>query len=42
MRRTTLPPPSRLTDGLRLPSEDEAIRVYREAYGRDFSRKKGS
>lgn len=33
---------NRLTDGLRLPSEDEAIRVYREVYGRDFSRKKGS
>ena len=33
---------NRLTDGLRLPSEDEAIRVYREVYGRDFARKKGS
>jgi AhpD family alkylhydroperoxidase len=27
---------NRLTDGLRLPSEDEAIRVYRETYGSDF------
>ncbi|HVI70621.1 MAG TPA: hypothetical protein VM656_03935 [Pyrinomonadaceae bacterium] len=27
---------NRLTDGLRLPSEDEAIRVYRETYGGDF------
>jgi AhpD family alkylhydroperoxidase len=26
---------NRFTDGLRLPSEDEAIRVYREVYGRD-------
>ena len=24
---------SRFTDGLRLPSEDEAIRVYQEVYG---------
>jgi AhpD family alkylhydroperoxidase len=28
---------NRFTDGLRLPSEDEAIRVYREVYGADFS-----
>jgi AhpD family alkylhydroperoxidase len=28
---------NRFTDGLRLPSEDEAIRVYREVYGGDFS-----
>ena len=27
---------NRFTDGLRLPSEDEAIRVYRETYGGDF------
>jgi hypothetical protein len=27
---------NRFTDGLRLPSEDEAIRVYRETYGADF------
>jgi len=26
---------NRFTDGLRLPSEDEAIKVYREIYGRD-------
>jgi len=26
--------------GLRLPSEDEAIRVYRETYGKDFERTK--
>jgi hypothetical protein len=24
---------NRFTDGLRLPSEDEAIRVYKEVYG---------
>ena len=24
---------NRFTDGLRLPSEDEAIRVYKETYG---------
>jgi AhpD family alkylhydroperoxidase len=29
---------NRFTDGLHLPSEDEAIRVYREVYGRDFKR----
>jgi AhpD family alkylhydroperoxidase len=29
---------NRFTDGLRLPSEDEAIRVYRETYGGDFQR----
>ena len=27
---------NRLTDGLRLPSEDEAVRVYRETYGDDW------
>jgi len=27
---------NRLTDGLRLPSEDEAVRVYRETYGSDW------
>jgi AhpD family alkylhydroperoxidase len=27
---------NRLTDGLHLPSEDEAIRVYKETYGQDF------
>lgn len=27
---------NRLTDGLRLPSEDEAMRVYRETYGEDW------
>ena len=27
---------NRFTDGLRLPSEDEAIRTYRETYGADF------
>ncbi len=27
---------NRLTDGLRLPSEDEAIRIYRETYGSDW------
>ena len=27
---------NRFTDGLRLPSEDEAIKVYRETYGGDF------
>ncbi len=32
---------NRFTDGLRLPSEDEAIHVYRETYGRDFLRRKG-
>jgi AhpD family alkylhydroperoxidase len=26
------------TDGLRLPSEDEAIKTYREVYGTDFAR----
>jgi len=30
---------NRFTDGLRLPSEDEAVRVYREVYGRDFRRR---
>ena len=27
---------NRFTDGLRLPSEDEAIKVYHETYGADF------
>ena len=27
---------NRFTDGLRLPSEDEAVRTYRETYGSDF------
>jgi alkylhydroperoxidase family enzyme len=27
---------NRLTDGLRLPSEDEAVRTYRETYGADW------
>ncbi|HEX8686012.1 MAG TPA: carboxymuconolactone decarboxylase family protein, partial [Pyrinomonadaceae bacterium] len=27
---------NRFTDGLRLPSEDEAVRVYRETYGTDW------
>jgi AhpD family alkylhydroperoxidase len=31
---------NRFTDGLRLPSEDEAIKVYRETYGSDWQRKK--
>ncbi len=31
---------NRFTDGLRLPSEDEAVRIYREVYGRDFARRK--
>jgi AhpD family alkylhydroperoxidase len=30
----------RFTDGLRLPSEDESIRVYRETYGRDYGERK--
>lgn len=30
---------NRFTDGLRLPSEDEAVRIYREVYARDFKRK---
>ena len=29
---------NRFTDGLRLPSEDEAIKIYRETYGADFTR----
>ncbi len=32
---------NRFTDGLRLPSEDEAVKTYRETYGRDFTNKKG-
>lgn len=31
---------NRFTDGLRLPSEDEAVRIYREVYGKDFTRRK--
>lgn len=31
---------NRFTDGLRLPSEDEAVKIYREVYGRDFAPKK--
>ena len=31
---------NRFTDGLRLPSEDEAIKVYRETYGGDFTAKR--
>jgi alkylhydroperoxidase family enzyme len=27
---------NRFTDGLRLPSEDEAIRVYKETYGSNW------
>jgi hypothetical protein len=27
---------NRFTDGLRLPSEDEAVRTYRETYGTDW------
>jgi hypothetical protein len=27
---------NRFTDGLRLPSEDEAIKTYLETYGRNF------
>ncbi len=30
---------NRFTDGLRLPSEDEAVKVYREIYGRDWQRR---
>lgn len=29
---------NRFTDGLRLPSEDEAINIYRETYGGDFKK----
>ena len=29
---------NRFTDGLRLPSEDEAVRVYQETYGHAYSR----
>lgn len=32
---------NRFTDGLRLPSEDEAIRVYREVYGSDWNEASG-
>jgi AhpD family alkylhydroperoxidase len=31
---------NRFTDGLRLPSEDEAVRIYHEVYGQDYERKK--
>ena len=31
---------NRFTDGLRLPSEDEAIKTYRAVYGRDTLSKK--
>ncbi len=27
---------NRFTDGCRLPSEDEAVRTYRETYSADF------
>lgn len=30
---------NRFTDGLRLPSEEEAIKTYREVYGKDFVEK---
>jgi alkylhydroperoxidase family enzyme len=30
---------NRFTDGLRLPSEDEAVKVYQETYGRSWERK---
>jgi alkylhydroperoxidase family enzyme len=30
---------NRFTDGLNLPSEDDAIQTYREVYGHDFRRK---
>lgn len=32
---------NRFTDGLRLPSEDEAVKTYRETYGRDYVNQKG-
>jgi len=32
---------NRFTDGLHLPSEDEAIRVYREVYGSDWNESSG-
>lgn len=31
---------NRFTDGLRLPSEDEAVKTYREVYGKDFPEKR--
>lgn len=31
---------NRFTDGLRLPSEDEAVKTYRETYGADWQKKK--
>ncbi|MBL8151999.1 MAG: hypothetical protein JNN15_18925, partial [Blastocatellia bacterium] len=27
---------NRFTDNLRLPSEDEAVKIYKETYGRNF------
>ena len=30
---------NRFTDGLRLPSEDEAIKIYRDVYKREFTRR---
>jgi AhpD family alkylhydroperoxidase len=30
---------NRFTDGLNLPSEDDAMQTYREIYGHDFKRK---
>lgn len=30
---------NRFTDGWRLPSEDEAIKIYRDVYHEDFSRR---
>jgi len=32
---------NRFTDGLRLPSEDEAVRTYLETYGKAFERGRG-
>ena len=31
---------NRFTDGLRLPSEDEAVNIYHETYGTDWQRSK--
>lgn len=31
---------NRFTDGLRLFPEDEAVKIYREVYGRDSARKR--
>jgi hypothetical protein len=30
---------NRFTDGLRLPSEDEAVKTYKEVYGGSFPEK---